>query len=70
MYFFIRILYTVLLRIHIFLQVFLPINEKEKHWFLAQFHIKTGVVTFYDSGDKHISEWRPWYLEMRACLQV
>ena len=48
----------------------MPINEKEKHWFLAHFHIKTGVVTFFDSGDKPDPEWRHWYLNMRSCLQV
>ncbi|PWA41889.1 F-box domain-containing protein [Artemisia annua] len=40
-------------------QVYMPINEKEKHWFLAHFHIRTGVAMFYDSGDKHDPEWRP-----------
>ncbi|PWA72848.1 F-box associated interaction domain-containing protein [Artemisia annua] len=30
--------------------VFMPINEKDKHWFLASFEIRTGIVTFYDSG--------------------
>ncbi|GJW05511.1 phospholipase-like protein [Tanacetum coccineum] len=31
-------------------QVFMPINEIDQHWCLAQLHIRTGVVTFYDSG--------------------
>ena len=48
----------------------MPINEKEKHWFVARFHIKSGVVTFYDSGVKHEPEWRDWYLKMRARLEV
>lgn len=48
----------------------MPINEKDKHWFVAQLHIKTGVVTFYDSGEKYEPEWRPWYLNMRTYLQV
>ncbi|GJW68091.1 phospholipase-like protein [Tanacetum coccineum] len=30
-------------------QVFMPINETNKHWCLAQLDIQTGVVTFYDS---------------------
>ena len=59
-------------------QVFLPINEKEKHWFLAQFEIRTGIVTFYDSahqqekkkGSNDEQEQRPWYVNMRACLKV
>ena len=56
---------------------FLPINEKEKHWFLAQFEIRTGIVTFYDSvqqekkkGSNDEQEHRPWYVNMRACLKV
>lgn len=51
-------------------QVFMPINEKDKHWFLAHFEIKTGIVTFYDSGSQEQNEGRTWYLNMRACLQV
>ncbi|GJZ27454.1 phospholipase-like protein, partial [Tanacetum coccineum] len=31
-------------------EVFMPINETDQHWCLAQFDIRTGVVTFYDSG--------------------
>ena len=48
----------------------MPINEKDKHWFVARFHIKTGVITFYDSGHKPEPECRDWYLNMRGCLQV
>ncbi|PWA56616.1 F-box associated interaction domain-containing protein [Artemisia annua] len=46
--------------------VFMPINEKEKHWFLARFEIRTGIVTFYDSGSHEQDEKRPWYVNMRA----
>ena len=60
-------------------QVFMPINEGEKHWLLARFEIRKGIVTFYDSGyqedkppgSKDVQEeQRPWYVNMRACLQV
>lgn len=51
-------------------QVFMPINEKEKHWFLARFEIRTGIVTFYDSASEEQHEGRPWYQYMRSCLQV
>ncbi|PWA71826.1 phospholipase-like protein [Artemisia annua] len=33
--------------------VYIPINETDKHWCLAHFHIPSGVVTFYDSGDTY-----------------
>ncbi|PWA60004.1 phospholipase-like, Aminotransferase-like mobile domain protein [Artemisia annua] len=29
--------------------VFIPINEPKKHWSVAQFHIQSGNVIFYDS---------------------
>ncbi|PWA54623.1 phospholipase-like, Aminotransferase-like mobile domain protein [Artemisia annua] len=31
-------------------KVIIPINEPKKHWLVAQFDIRTGVVTFYNSG--------------------
>ncbi|PWA54585.1 phospholipase-like protein [Artemisia annua] len=30
-------------------RVFFPVNEPDKHWILAELHIATDVVTFYDS---------------------
>ena len=59
-------------------EVFMPINEKEKHWLLARFEIRSGIVTFDDNGyqeDKKpgpnvVHEQRPWYVNMRACLKV
>ena len=51
-------------------QVFMPINEQEKHWFLARFEIRTGIVTFYDSSYHEQDDKRPWYVNLRACLQV
>ncbi|PWA38014.1 phospholipase-like, Aminotransferase-like mobile domain protein [Artemisia annua] len=50
-------------------QVFIPINEPKQHWSLAHFHIKSGLVTFYDSEGYHEPETRPWYLNMRRCLE-
>ncbi|GJW26012.1 phospholipase-like protein [Tanacetum coccineum] len=41
-------------------QVFMLINETNQHWCLAQFDIRTGVVTFYDNGITYDPEWREW----------
>ncbi|GKD25542.1 phospholipase-like protein [Tanacetum coccineum] len=30
-------------------KVYFPVNEPKKHWCLAELHISTGVVTFYDA---------------------
>lgn len=49
--------------------MFIPINEPLQHWSLAHFDIKTGIVTFYDSEGYHEPETRPWYLNMRRCLE-
>ncbi|GJY50718.1 putative ribonuclease H-like domain-containing protein [Tanacetum coccineum] len=43
-------------------QVFMPINEIDQHWCLAQLHIQTGVVTFYDSGEGRLL--CAWLLEV------
>ena len=48
----------------------MPFNVPKKHWFVAQFEIRTGVVTFYNSGVTFAHETRDWYLLMRACLEV
>ncbi|GJY64637.1 phospholipase-like protein [Tanacetum coccineum] len=50
-------------------QVFIPINEPNRHWSLAQFHIKSGNVTFYDSQETFDVEIRPWYVKIRRCLE-
>ncbi|GKC43837.1 phospholipase-like protein, partial [Tanacetum coccineum] len=50
-------------------QVFIPINEPKRHWSLAQFHIQSGNVTFYDSQKTYDPEFRPWYVRMRSCLE-
>ncbi|GJW01662.1 phospholipase-like protein [Tanacetum coccineum] len=39
-------------------QVFIPINEPKRHWSLAQFHIQSGNVTFYDSQKTYDVEYR------------
>ncbi|PWA37034.1 phospholipase-like protein [Artemisia annua] len=49
-------------------RVFIPINETELHWSLAEFHIQTGRVTFIDSGPVYENEMRPYYLSVRNCL--
>ncbi|GJY92071.1 phospholipase-like protein, partial [Tanacetum coccineum] len=49
-------------------RVFIPINEPQRHWSLAMFHICSGVATFYDSKITHDEEFRTWYLNMRECL--
>ncbi|GJV82981.1 phospholipase-like protein, partial [Tanacetum coccineum] len=50
-------------------QVFIPINETGKHWCLAQFHIMSGEVTFYDTGHTYDYDYRDWYVRIRNCLQ-
>ncbi|GJT17628.1 phospholipase-like, aminotransferase-like mobile domain protein [Tanacetum coccineum] len=50
--------------------VFIPINEPKRHWSLAQFHIQSGNVTFYDSQNIEGVEYRLWYLKMRSCLET
>nr|GEY37992.1 phospholipase-like protein [Tanacetum cinerariifolium] len=47
--------------------VFIPINEPQRHWSLAMFHICSGIVIFYDSEITHDEEFVTWYLNMREC---
>ncbi|GJR85107.1 phospholipase-like protein [Tanacetum coccineum] len=49
--------------------VFIPINEPKRHWYLVQFHIQSGNVTFYDSQKTNDVEYHPWYVKMRSCLK-
>ncbi|GJW49023.1 phospholipase-like protein [Tanacetum coccineum] len=51
------------------LMVFIPINEPNQHWSLAQFHIKSRNVTFYDSQETFDVEIRPCYVKIRRCLE-
>nr|GEV93063.1 phospholipase-like protein [Tanacetum cinerariifolium] len=41
-------------------QVFIPINETGEHWCIAQFHIMSGEVTFYDTGHTYDYNYRDW----------
>ena len=50
--------------------MFIPINEPKKHWSVAQFHIQSGNVIFYDSVYRYEEERRDWYLNMRNCLSI
>nr|GEV91060.1 ulp1 protease family, C-terminal catalytic domain-containing protein [Tanacetum cinerariifolium] len=48
-------------------KVYFPINVEEIHWIVAELHIRSGVVTFYDSlplKDLHVED-RIWWLGMR-----
>ncbi|GJS07932.1 ulp1 protease family, C-terminal catalytic domain-containing protein [Tanacetum coccineum] len=50
-------------------KVYFPINVEEVHWILSELHIRSGVVTFYDSlppNDLTV-ENKKWWLDMRAC---
>ncbi|GKE81273.1 ulp1 protease family, C-terminal catalytic domain-containing protein [Tanacetum coccineum] len=43
------------------------INAEDNHWILAEFHIRSGVITFYDSlpPENLIVEDRKWWLWAR-----
>ncbi|GJT86460.1 phospholipase-like protein [Tanacetum coccineum] len=47
-------------------EVFMPINETDSHWCLAQLDLQSGVVTFYDSGITYDPEWRDWYITLKG----
>nr|GEZ62507.1 ulp1 protease family, C-terminal catalytic domain-containing protein [Tanacetum cinerariifolium] len=44
------------------------VNEPKKHWCLAELHIFTGVVTFYDSLGWVCGNRRPWWRMMKRTL--
>ncbi|GJR50544.1 ulp1 protease family, C-terminal catalytic domain-containing protein [Tanacetum coccineum] len=48
-------------------KVYFPINEKDFHWCRAELHIRSDVVTFYDSLRAPIDgiETRLWLLKLR-----
>ncbi|GJW05050.1 phospholipase-like protein [Tanacetum coccineum] len=46
-------------------QVFIPINETGEHWWLAEFHILSGDVTFYDTGYAYDCDYHDWYVKER-----
>ncbi|GJT95997.1 phospholipase-like protein [Tanacetum coccineum] len=49
-------------------KVYFPVNEPKKHWCLAELHISTGVVTFYDSLGYVCGNRRPWWRTMKRNL--
>ncbi|GJX42661.1 phospholipase-like protein [Tanacetum coccineum] len=51
-------------------KVFIPINETRQHWCLAEFDIKSDVVTFYDNGGLYDLELKDWNIGTRDCLKV
>ncbi|PWA79180.1 phospholipase-like protein [Artemisia annua] len=51
-------------------RVFFPVNEPDKHWILAELHIATGVVTFYDSLGLVKSNRRSWWRIMKKDLPL
>ncbi|PWA72869.1 hypothetical protein CTI12_AA265490 [Artemisia annua] len=51
-------------------RVFFPVNEPDKHWILAELHIATGVVTFYDLLGLVKSNRRSWWMAMKKDLPL
>ncbi|GKA49032.1 phospholipase-like protein [Tanacetum coccineum] len=49
-------------------KVYFPVNEPKKNWCLAELHISTGVVTFYDSMGWVCGNRRPWWRTMKRTL--
>ncbi|GJY42193.1 phospholipase-like protein [Tanacetum coccineum] len=49
-------------------KVYFLVNEPKKHWCLAELHISTGVVTFYDSLGWVCGNRRPWWRTMKRTL--
>ncbi|GJQ90396.1 putative reverse transcriptase domain-containing protein [Tanacetum coccineum] len=49
-------------------KVYFSVNEPKRHWCLAEIHITTGVVTFYDSLGWVCSNWRLWWRNMKRTL--
>ncbi|GJU61680.1 ulp1 protease family, C-terminal catalytic domain-containing protein [Tanacetum coccineum] len=48
-------------------KVYFPINAEDVHWILAELHIRSGVVTFYNSlpPEEGDVEDQKWWLAMR-----
>ncbi|GJS78928.1 phospholipase-like protein [Tanacetum coccineum] len=49
-------------------QVYFSVNEPKEHWCLAQFEIRTRVVTFYDSLGWAGGSRRRWWRRMKKVL--
>ncbi|GJY55855.1 phospholipase-like protein [Tanacetum coccineum] len=51
--------------------VYIPLNIKNAHWFLVEFQIRTGVVTFYDTLSG-LESWKKenldWWLSLRVMM--
>nr|GEW37707.1 hypothetical protein [Tanacetum cinerariifolium] len=50
-------------------QVFFSINEPKKHYCLGVLHIRTGVITLYDSLYYEVVETRKWWIKMRKAFK-
>ncbi|GJY92074.1 phospholipase-like protein [Tanacetum coccineum] len=52
-------------------KVYFPVNEKDFHWCLAELHIRSGVITFYDSlgGPSNGIEDRIFWLKLRQIFE-
>nr|GEV73686.1 hypothetical protein [Tanacetum cinerariifolium] len=52
-------------------EVYIPINIKNAYWFLVEFQIRTGVVTFYDTLSG-LESWQKknldWWLSLRVMM--
>nr|GFA61773.1 ulp1 protease family, C-terminal catalytic domain-containing protein [Tanacetum cinerariifolium] len=48
-------------------KVYFPINVEDNHWIIPEFHIRSGVITFYDSLplENLIVKDRKWWLYVR-----
>ncbi|GJY32989.1 phospholipase-like protein [Tanacetum coccineum] len=50
-------------------QVFFSINEPNEHYYLNVLHIRTGVITLYDSFFSEAVETRKWWIKMRKAFK-
>ncbi|GJS45360.1 phospholipase-like protein [Tanacetum coccineum] len=50
-------------------KVYFLVNEPKKHWCLAELHISTGFITFYDSLGWVCGNKRPWWRTMKRTLR-
>ncbi|GJX18192.1 ulp1 protease family, C-terminal catalytic domain-containing protein [Tanacetum coccineum] len=50
-------------------KAYFPINGEDNHWVLAELHIRSGVITLYDSlpPQNTLVESREWWLDTRKC---
>ncbi|GJR71037.1 phospholipase-like protein [Tanacetum coccineum] len=49
-------------------KVYFPVNEPKRHWCLAELHITTRLVTFYDSLGWVSSNRKHWWQNMKRTL--